>query len=68
MARRARLKKPPRLDLTAYRGQWVAIDPKTQKIIASEMSLRAVEQKALRHGIEHPVLLAVPETDAFFVG
>lgn len=68
MPRQGRVKKPPRLDLTAHKGQWVAIDPKTQRIVASELSLRAVEQKAIKRGVEHPVLLSVAETDAFFVG
>jgi len=58
----------PRIDLTAYRGQWVALDPKTNRVVGHAVSMRAAEQSAERQGISKPLLVSVPASDGFFVG
>ena len=58
----------PTLDLQKHRGRWVAIDPTTHRIVADGESLVAAEQAAHDQGIDRPLLLAVPRSDAFFVG
>lgn len=65
--RLAAKRKLPCLKIDRYRGQWVAIDPKTNKIVSSAVSLREAETKALGRGVRRPIM-PVPESDAFFVG
>lgn len=62
------MQRTPRLDLRRYRGEWVALDPTTHKVVANNASLREAERKAAARGVKKPVFLPVPETDAYFVG
>ena len=57
-----------RLDVRRYRGQWVALDPKTREVVAHGRTLKAARATAKRKGVEHPVFHGVPESDAYFVG
>ncbi|MBW3541129.1 MAG: hypothetical protein KY476_12745 [Planctomycetes bacterium] len=59
---------PPRVDVRPYRGQWVALHPKTYEIIASGSSLHEAEEAAVARGVSTPVLFPVPHSTAFFVG
>ena len=50
---------PPRLDVTAYKGQWLkgqwlALHPKTHAIVSHARSLEVVEEVAKRRGILKP--------------
>lgn len=58
----------PRLDLTAYRGQWVALDPKTNRVVGHAVSLPDAEHAAAKNGVAKPLLLSVPTSNAYFVG
>jgi len=58
----------PRLDLTPYRGEWIALNPKTQQVVSHATSIRDAEQAALESGVTKPLLFSVPESDAFFIG
>ena len=58
----------PRLDVTQYRGQWVALHPETKQVVSHDPSLKAAKQKAVKRGVPRPVLYAVPQSDAYFVG
>jgi len=60
--------KPPRLDVSRYRGQWVALHPKTNQVVSHHVSFKAAKQAAIKRGISHPLLYAVPKSDAYFVG
>jgi hypothetical protein len=66
--RKTAKKTRPRLDVRPYRGQWVAVDPKTHKVVTHDVSLEIAEQKAKAQGVRKPILLPVPKSDAFFVG
>lgn len=57
-----------RLDLDRYRGQWLALDPKTRRVVASGRTVKAVREAARRKGLTQPVLHGVPTSDAYFVG
>ncbi len=58
----------PRVDLTAYRGEWVALDPKTNRVAGHAVSVQAAEQMAIQQGIAKPLLVSVPVSDGYFVG
>lgn len=58
----------PRLEVADFRGQWVAIHPKTHKVLGHGSSLEEARQKALGTDKLEPILYFVPKSDAFFVG
>jgi hypothetical protein len=60
--------KPIRLNLDPYRGEWVALDPKTNRVVSHNTSLKAAEEAAVRRGVRRPLMMPVPESDAYFVG
>jgi len=60
--------KSIRLDVDAYRGEWVALDPKTNRVVSHNPSLKLATRDAQRRGVQRPLMLPVPESDAFFVG
>lgn len=60
--------KVPRLNLHRYRGQWVALDPRTHRVIAHDITLQVAERDAVMRGTQKPLLLSVPKSDTFFVG
>jgi hypothetical protein len=63
-----RVQRCPVLDVAAYKGKWVAINPQTNKVIGHGISLEAARQSAPNFEREEPVLFFVPASDAFFVG
>ena len=68
MPKHRRKTTPPRLDVNQFRGEWVALDPKTRQVIGHAASLRDAERAAVERGVSKPLMLAVPESDAYFVG
>lgn len=60
--------KHPRLDVSRYRGEWVALHPKTNQVVGHAPSFKAAKQAAVKRGVAQPVLYAVPKSDAYFVG
>lgn len=58
----------PLLDVGAFRGKWLAIDPKTYGIVGHGGSMEEARQSAASIAPEEPVLYFVPQSDAFFVG
>jgi hypothetical protein len=69
MARRLRSQRAPkRLDVRKYRGQWVALDPRTFQVVGHGHSLIAAERQATAKGVMRPVMYGVPKSDGFFVG
>lgn len=69
MKKRSRRKpKTPTLDLSQYRGQWVAIHPKTKAVVSHHFSCQEAEREAIAAGVMKPLLLPVPKSNAFFVG
>jgi hypothetical protein len=62
------MKKLPAIDEDKYRGEWIAIDPKTRRIVAHDMSLHKALETARRRGVEDPLMHGVPESDGYFVG
>jgi len=63
-----RQRKTPRLDLGKYRGQWVAIHPRTQAVVSHHRSCQEAERAAIAAGVQRPLLVPVPKSSAFFVG
>jgi hypothetical protein len=68
MKQRASRPNCPRIDLTAYGGQWVALDPATNRVVGHAVSLQDAEQTAVQQGVLKPLLVSVPASDGFFVG
>lgn len=70
MARRLKSQRgsPKRLDVSKYKGQWVALDPSTYQVVGHGRSLRSAERQAMAKGVTKPVMLGVPKSDGFFVG
>jgi hypothetical protein len=69
------LKRPARqvisrhcLDVSAFRGKWVALDPKSYKVIGHGASLEEARHKTPNLERLEPLLYFVPTSDAFFVG
>ncbi|MBX3412985.1 MAG: hypothetical protein KF708_09885 [Pirellulales bacterium] len=58
----------PRIDVTGYAGQWLALDPESYAVAASNPSPKRASEKARAVGVEDLILLFVPTSDAFFVG
>lgn len=58
----------PKLDVTGFRGKWVAFDAKNYKVIGHGTSLEEARQSAPNIAGHEPLLYFVPESDAFFVG
>lgn len=76
MSKNIRKRKPPVksvnrrpcLDVTEYAGKWVAVHPKTLKVIGHGTSLEEARQSTPNLARLEPVLYYVPESDAYFVG
>lgn len=58
----------PQLDVAAFRGQWVAVDPRTYKIVGNGASMEEARQGAPNLARQEPILFFVPRSDGFFVG
>jgi hypothetical protein len=58
----------PRLGVSAFRGESVAVHPRTYKVIGHGASLEEARQSTPNVAQLEPVLYFVPKSDAFFVG
>jgi hypothetical protein len=63
-----RIVRRPRLDVSAFRGEWIAVHPKTYKVIGHGASLEEARQNTPSVAQLEPLLYFVPRSDAFFVG
>lgn len=61
-------KKIPTIDSDKYQGEWIALNPKTDKVVAHSRSLVEAEKAAKEKGIARPLMYAVPKQNAIFVG
>ncbi|MCE9607963.1 MAG: DUF5678 domain-containing protein [Planctomycetia bacterium] len=59
--------KLPPIDVSAYRGKWIAIDSKTHKVLGHGDSPASATKKLALKNIE-PLLYFVSSSDAYFVG
>lgn len=73
--RNIRAKKPwelgvsrPQLDVGAFRGKWVALDPNTNSIVGHGASMEEARQNSPNVALREPILYFVPQSDAYFVG
>lgn len=58
----------PRIDVSAFRGEWIALDPETYKILGHGASLEEARRSTPNlHELE-PLMYFVPRSDAFFIG
>lgn len=56
----------PRLDVSAFIGQWVAFHPKTYKAIGHGASLEEARRSTPNLAGLEPLLYFVPESDAYY--
>ena len=61
------MKKQPIVDQDKYKGEWVALDRKTDAVLSHSQSLAEAEQQAIEQGTA-PVMEVVPESDGYFIG
>ncbi len=61
------MKKQPIVDQDKYKGEWVALDPKTDAVLSDSQSLADADGQAIEQGTT-PVVEFVPESDGYFVG
>jgi hypothetical protein len=47
--------------LRGYSSEWVALEPKTSKVVAAGKTPKNVIEKARKKGVESPVLTKVPK-------
>lgn len=66
--RLAYMRKPPIIDEDRYRGEWVALNPKTYEVLGHSLSFKDARVAARRRGIDRPLMYGVPESDGYFVG
>lgn len=55
-------------DISQYKGQWLALEPEHRVIVAHADTLRESKQKAIKKGIEDPIMMEIPETGLPFGG
>jgi hypothetical protein len=62
--------RPPRvpIDVRKYVGRWVALDPRTSKVVADGASVTEARRQAILCGTVRPLLMMVPKSDGYFVG
>ena len=53
--------------LKGYSSKWIALKPKTAKVIAVGNSLKAVIRKAREKGIDSPVLTRAPKNYGTYI-
>lgn len=58
----------PQVDLQQQTNCWVSLHPESHAAIAGGASLKEVRQAAIRQGVQHPLLMMVPESFGFFAG
>jgi len=63
-----RVARRPRLNVSAFRGEWVAVHPKTYKVIGHGASLEEARRNTPNLTRLEPLLYFVPRSDAFFIG
>ena len=58
----------PTVDVRSYRNEWVALNPETYEVVSHHLCLETALQMALDRGFTQPLLMPVPESDAYFIG
>jgi hypothetical protein len=58
----------PCLNVSRFRGLWVALHPRTYKVIGHGASLEEARQSTPGVARLEPLLYFVPRSDAYFVG
>lgn len=66
--KRVRKLRCPQIDVDPYRGEWIAMDPKSYRVISHDKSLEQAASAAEQAGYDDPVFMRVPKTDAYFMG
>lgn len=66
--KRSTAPRRPRLHVTGYEGQWLALDPKTYKVLGHEATPEEAMRDISPKRAKRPYLFLVPESDAYFVG
>ncbi len=51
-----------------YKGLWVALDEKLEKVIASDFNAKRTYDKAFKKGLKKPTLFKVPKQNIAYFG
>ena len=57
----------PAIDEGKYRGEWLALEPKTRDIVAHGTILKDVMKEAEEKGCSDPIIHGVPNSDWHFI-
>ena len=68
LKRTKKSERRPQIDVAEFRGEWVALHPRSYKVIGHGASLEDARQSTPGLARLEPVLYFVPRSDAFFVG
>jgi lipocalin len=56
------------VDLEKYKGLWVALNEKEEKVISSNKDAKSAYEAAKKMGVKIPILFKVPEFSAPYIG
>lgn len=56
------------IDLDRYRGEWLALEQGSYRVVAHARSLSTAKKRAHQKGVEHPAMFSVPDEDHPFIG
>lgn len=56
------------INLEKYKGLWVALNEKEEKVISSNKNAKSAYEAALKMGVKVPILFKVPEFSASYIG
>ncbi len=57
----------PPINEGKYRGEWLALEPETRKVIAHGIVLKDVLLEAQQKGYDDPIIHGVPSSDWHFI-
>ena len=55
-------------DLSEYKGDWIAYEPDSRRIVGTGESLKIVKQVAAKKGVKKYILMEVPKSGTPFAG
>jgi hypothetical protein len=61
-------RQPQCIDESRYAGKWLALHPETLAFVADGETLHEALENAATKGVTDPVMHAVPESSAYFIG
>lgn len=61
-------RKRPQIEIHDQEKGWLALDRKTFVRVGRGATITEAERQAHEHGVDRPLLLAIPKSEGYFVG